>query len=258
MFTDSASRRATRYSHTCAARFPGLGEPLARFEQFQRHHIQDTTALGGRGRQYDLTVYSIVKYFHLCMENNPNIIDSLFVPRNCILYSTPLGERVREHRRLFLHKGAWHKFKGYAFSQMHKMKTKQPVGKRKAIIAKYGYDVKFAYHVVRLLNEVEQILTEGDLTLDRNREQLKAIRRGEWSLPEIEDYFSLKERELESLYTRSTLPPAPDEGTIKELLLDCLEKHYGGLDGCIVRDDSALQALREIDRVLARVRGLYS
>jgi hypothetical protein len=30
--------------------------------------------------------------------------------------------------------------------------------------------VKFAYHVVRLIGEVEQILTEGDIDLRRNRE----------------------------------------------------------------------------------------
>ena len=39
---------------------------------------------------------------------------------------------------------------------MHKMRTKEPEGKRRAIIEEFGFDVKFAYHVVRLLNEVEQ------------------------------------------------------------------------------------------------------
>lgn len=236
---------------------PGFGEATPRFEQFQQHHIQDPSALGGRGREYDLTIYSIVKFFHLCMENNPNIIDSLFVPRNCVLYSTAIGEQVREQRKLFLHKGAWPKFKGYAFSQLHKIRSKKPQGKRKAMVEEHGYDVKFAYHVVRLLNEVEQILTEQDLTLDRNREQLKSIRRGEWSLQQLEDYCGNKESELETLYNRSQLPAKPDVAAIKELLLNCLEQHYGSLQGVIARDDSALQALREIDRVLERVRGLY-
>ncbi|MFO1351838.1 MAG: nucleotidyltransferase domain-containing protein [Gammaproteobacteria bacterium] len=204
---------------------PGFSTPGPAFDQFQQHHIQDLGALGGRGREYDVTIYSIVKYFRLCMDNNPNIIDSLFVPRNCVLYSTAIGERVREQRKLFLHKGAWHKFKGYAFAQVHKMKTKQPEGKRKKTVERHGFDVKFAYHVVRLLNEVEQILTEHDLTLDRNKEQLKAIRRGEWTQQQIEEYFASKERELESLYSRSTLPHSPDEAAIRELLLNCLEHH---------------------------------
>ena len=73
------------------------------------------------------------------------------------------------------------------------MRTKVPKGGRQKIIEEFGYDVKFAYHVVRLLNEVEQILVEEDLDLARNKEQLKAIRRGEWSQQAVEDYFTNKD-----------------------------------------------------------------
>lgn len=90
------------------------------FEQFQKHHIFDASC----DKNYDITIYSIIKYFKLCINNNPNIIDSIFVPRRCILHSTQIGEHVRENRKLFLHKGAWHKFKSYSYSQLHKIKTK--------------------------------------------------------------------------------------------------------------------------------------
>ena len=237
---------------------PDFDPPAPRFEQFQQHHILDRDALGGRGREYDLTIYAITKYFRLCLENNPNLIDSLFVPRNCVLYSTPLGELVRENRHRFLHKGCWPKFKGYAFAQMHKLRSKQPQGKRRKTVERFGYDVKFGYHVVRLLHEVEQLLTEQDLQLDRNREQLKAIRRGECSLAQLQDYVQRKETELETAYSQSKLPALPERTAIKALLLHCLEEHYGSLDGCINQTDSALQALRDIDQVLSRVRGLWS
>lgn len=232
----------------------GFSEPGPQFNQYQEHHILDRDAEGGKGREYDLSIYSIIKYFRLCMENNPNMIDSLFVPRRCILYSTPIGELVREKRKAFLHKGAWHKFKGYAYSQIHKMNTKNPIGKRKSTIEKYGFDVKFAYHVVRLLNEVEQILTEGDLDLERNREQLKAIRRGDWSAGKIREYFEQKENELESAYTKSELPAQPDIETIQSLLLECLESHYGNLDACINNQSELEKAIRDIDIIVQRVR----
>ncbi len=54
----------------------GFGTPKPRFEQYQEHHVQDRDALAGRGRTYDLTIYGIVKFFNLAMENNPNVIDS--------------------------------------------------------------------------------------------------------------------------------------------------------------------------------------
>ena len=232
---------------------PGFGRQIQRFEQWQQHGIDDKDALGGKGRVYDFSIYSIVKYFGLCMENNPNMIDSLFTTQSCVLHCTQVGNLVRENRKLFLHKGAWHKFKGYAYSMVHKMNSKQPTeGKRRELVEEFGYDVKYAYHVVRLLDEVEQILTEGDIDLQRNREQLKSIRRGDWTQGEIVEYFGRREKELETLYTTSKVPHSPDEAKIRQLLIDCLEHHYGSLADAIVDVDAATQALQDIQMILDR------
>ena len=107
------------------------------------------------------------------------------------------------------------------------------------------------------MNEIEQILTEHNLDLQRNREQLKSIRRGEWSIEQVDEYFARKEMELETLYTNSNLPWGPDEEAIKILLLQCLEEHYGSLDDCIVTPDQTIQALREIADVIYRNRRLF-
>ncbi len=229
---------------------PGFSTPGPRFEQWQKHHVYDP----GPQKEYDLTVYSIVKYFRLCLDNNPNLIDSLFTPRFAVLHSTQVSEMVRENRQLFLHKGAWSTFKGYAYSQLHKMSSKEPIGKRIEMVEQHGYDVKFAYHTVRLLDEIEQILTTGDIDLQRNREQLKAIRRGEWTEEEVRQWASDKERQLEELYAKSELRPTPDEEAVKSLLLACLETHYGTLEGAIREPDAAERALEEIEQVLTRYR----
>ncbi|MBC8427328.1 MAG: nucleotidyltransferase domain-containing protein [Proteobacteria bacterium] len=211
----------------------GFGRQKEQFNQYQQHHIMDKSARGGKGQEYDITIYNIVKYFQLVMENNPNMIDSLFVPPTYITHTTQVGNMVRENRKIFLHKGAWHKFKGYAYSQLHKMTNKSPIGKRKEIIDKFGFDVKFGYHVVRLIQEAEQILMEHDIDLQRNNEVLKAIRRGEKTAEWIEEFFASKEKQLEDLYVKSTLPYSPNENKIKELLLNCLETHYGSLKSII-------------------------
>jgi predicted nucleotidyltransferase len=235
---------------------PGFGRPAKRFEQYQEHHVADPDALAGRGRTYDLTIFGIVKFFALATANNPNVIDALFTPATCVLHTTRVGTLVREHRRLFLHRGAWPKFKGYAYAQLHKLAVKTPRGKRAELVAAHGFDTKFAYHVVRLLGEVEQILAEGDIDLQRNGEQLKAIRRGEWTEDRLRQWCAEKESHLERLYAESKLPPTPDEGRIKALLLNCLEEHYGGLAGCVVDPDRTIVALRGIQVELDRVRDL--
>ena len=76
------------------------------------------------------------------------------------------------------------------------------------------------------LLQAEQIMIEGDLDLQKNREQLKSIRRGEWSIERVQEYFNDKEKALEDIYLKSTIPNSPDENAIKNLLLNCLELLY--------------------------------
>lgn len=231
-----------------AGEIMGFGTQVKRFETWQEHHV---VALG---KEWDFQILGIVKFFQLAMENNPNIIDCLFTPRRCVLSSTAIGEYIREHRVDFLHKGAWHKFKGYAYSQLNKIKTKSPSGKRAELVEQFGYDVKFAYHVVRLLLEVEQILVARDIDLERDREQLKAIRRGEWTLEQLEQWAQDKEKALEALYHASEVPYAPDEALLKRHLVHCLEMHYGDLSSAVVQPDEALTIVRKIAELTQKYR----
>jgi predicted nucleotidyltransferase len=228
---------------------PGFGRQVQNFEQWQQHHIRTQD-----GKEYDFSLNSIVKYFQLCMENNPNMVDSLFTPQRCVLHITQVGELVRENRKLFLHKGSFHKFKGYAYGQLQKVKskTKSDNPKRQASIDACGFDAKAGYHVVRLALECEQILTEGDLDLERNREQLKAIRRGEWTVDRLIQFFEDKERHLENLNNESKLPKYPDEDAIKALLMKCLESHYGNLQNAVTVQTDADKLLAEMQAVLDR------
>jgi len=218
------------------------------FSQWQEHHIFDKSS----NKEYDFSVFNIIKYFSLVMDNNPNMIDSLFVPRRCVLYTSKIGEHVRENRNIFLHKGCWQKFKGYAFSQLKKMNTKTPDldSKRRESWETHGYDLKFAYHLVRLLCECEQMLTEKSLDLERNREQLKSIRRGEWTKERIVEFFERKELSLEELYNKSDLPYGPRREEIKIVLVNCLEMWYGSMDKLIKQDKT------EAERILTEIRRL--
>lgn len=230
----------------------GLGNQGEKFEQFIKHNIIVEDELGGKRRSYDIQCYSIIKYFRLCMNCNPTLIDSLFVPQECILHITQIGNMVRENRHIFISKRCWHSYKGYAISQLHKMSSKNPTGKRKEIRDKYGFDLKFGMHVVRLLYEAEQLLTTGDLDLRRDKEHLKKIRRGEVTELEIKEWAEKKEQQLEKVYADSDLPWGPDEEKIKKLLLECLEHHYGSLSACIALPDAAKLALRDIKDILDR------
>ena len=49
-----------------AGEIMGFGTHRRRFDQYQQHHIQDVDAAGGSGVEYDVVIYSIVRYFQLC------------------------------------------------------------------------------------------------------------------------------------------------------------------------------------------------
>lgn len=223
---------------------PEFDEQYDRFDQVQKHHIL------WNQKEYDICVYNIVKYFRLCMENNPNMVDTLFVPEHCVLHASDIGRYVRANRKYFVHKGCFYKFRGYAFSQLNKAKTKNPEGKRRALVDKFGFDTKYAAHIVRLSDEAEQLLETGEMDVTRSCEMQKAIRRGEMPLEEIEKWFHEKERSLEKLYHETqAVPHRPDVDKIRQLLMECLEMWYGSIDHMAVKTD-AEKKLAQIEAIL--------
>lgn len=225
---------------------PGFGTQIQRFEQWQEHHLEFKKV------EYDFTVYSIVKYFQLVMDGNPNMIDSLFTADDCVLHCTIIGQMVRDNKHIFLSKNIWPKFRGYARSQLHKIQSKNPEGKRRAIVEKFGYDVKYAYHLVRLLLECEQLLSLGTMDLRRDKHVYKSIRRGQWKIEEIFNFFNDKSVYLEKLAQETELPKKPNQDAIKQLLIQCIEYAYGNISHAIGVKDKNNLALVEIQEVLDR------
>lgn len=197
-------------------------DQLEKFDQWQLHGFEQDRV------KYDFSIYNIARYFHLLEDNNPNMLDSIFVSQRCVLFSSAIGQRIREHRRIFLSKKCYHKMKAYALSQLHKLDRK-PEGKRVAIVEKYGYDVKYASHAVRIVSQCEQILKEHDLDLEKEKETLKSIRRGDWTLDQVKQWFYDRDRQIEKIYYESTLKEKPDHDAVRELLLECINMHHGNI-----------------------------
>ena len=229
----------------------GFSKNVPNFGQYEKKHI-----LSEDGKEIDADIYSIVKYFALCMENNPNMLDSLFTRNQCVILCTDVGEMVRLNRRAFLHRGSWFKFKGYAYSQLKKAKSQTRKGKRKEDVEEFGYDRKFAMHIFRLLGEIEQILRHGDMDLMRDKEELKYIRAGNYTIDQIETMFRERESMLEELYhSCDAIPDRPDVVRIQQLLVDCLEQHFGSLGEVEKQTGGAVGSLiRDVEAVLDRYR----
>ncbi|MDP2311411.1 MAG: nucleotidyltransferase domain-containing protein [Pseudomonadota bacterium] len=68
-------------------------------------------------------VYDLRKFIGLAAEANPNILDVLFCRDAEVRLATPLGERLRAARPLFLSQKCRHTFAGYAHAQLKRIRT---------------------------------------------------------------------------------------------------------------------------------------
>jgi len=75
------------------------------------------------GWNEDKVIYHLPKFLKLLGDNNPNIIETLWVDDSDILKMTPAGKKLRDARQSFLTKKAKFTFSGYAISQMHRMQA---------------------------------------------------------------------------------------------------------------------------------------
>jgi len=127
--------------------------------------------------------------------------------------------------------------------------------KRRNDVIEHNYSTKFLMHVVRLALECEQLLTTGQLELDRDSQTYQSIRRGDWTLEHGKRWWESKERDLETLYANSkVLPRKPDEEAIKQLLLNCLETHFGSISTAVQRNPSLDNVLNDLHAVLNKYR----
>ena len=70
----------------------------------------------------DLVLYELKRFLELCSMNNPNILELLNTPEECILYKHPVFDMILNDRDNFLSKKCANSFGGYARQQIGKAK----------------------------------------------------------------------------------------------------------------------------------------
>lgn len=167
----------------------------------------------------DYVLYALPKFITLCIANNPNIIEYLYVPKNCLLVTSHWSDELVANRHLFLSKKAYHTFKGYAYSQRQKlMIKKENMTGRTELAEKFGYDTKFASHLIRLLLECHQLLTEKTLTFPLPQNNLvRDIKIGKYPLEWVIQKADDLEKLIDISYTTSDLQPCANVNEINEL-----------------------------------------
>lgn len=97
---------------------------------------------------------------------------------------------------------------------------------RAQLEAKYGYDTKHAYHLVRLIRMCREVLTTGKVIVKRpDREELLAIRNGAWTYEQLIEFAEREDDNLNELYNNTNvLPKVPDKEKLDELCIKLVER----------------------------------
>jgi uncharacterized protein len=184
--------------------------------------------------ELDIVTYAVSKFARLLLKGNPNVLGLLWLPERAYLYRDPLWAEFWEpNRSAFLSQRVYDSFVGYALSQLRRLgkpNTRGYMGKdRKALFERFSYDVKNAAHCVRLLRMGLELLETGELHVDRtgiDADELRAIKRGEYSLAHIEQLAEDGFRRMAAARAQSSLPPEPDTEVTEAILMATIEHFW--------------------------------
>lgn len=195
---------------------------LRRFEQYI-YRDQPEGVRSGPG-DLDLTIYSVRKWMRLAAGGNPTVLLPLFVPDEHVLVRTELGIELRALTPAIVSRQAGDRFLGYLRSQRDRLlgvhggrHTNRP-----ELVERYGFDVKFAAHMVRLGVQGVELLRTGRITLplaEPWRSWCRALRRGEHSKQEAVEVAASLERQLVDLRETSPLPERPNRDRLDAWLV---------------------------------------
>ena len=211
----------------------GLGQPWEETERIGQkdahgHKIADTKW------------FSLRKWCRMAAKGNPNFLLMLFAPSTHLIRHDARGSDLRDMKEAFLSKQAIKPHLGYMQGQRSRMVNHQRAfaeanlssnevavkfgaghGRglpRFELIEKYGYDTKFAMHLLRLGYQGLELAKLGKITLpivEEDRQLLLKVRRGEFDLPWVLKWADDLEAAMKAAFDASTLPEHPDYATIE-------------------------------------------
>lgn len=203
-----------------------------RFEQYQ-YRTQPEGERSGPG-DLDLTVYSLRKWMRLALDGNPTMMLPLFVPDDAIIGRNGLGYQLRDNADRIVSRQAGRRYLGYLQTQRDRLLGIRGGAhvNRPELVERYGFDTKYAGHMVRLGLQGVELMTTGRLTLpmaDPDRQWIVDLRKGLHTYDDAIERTAELEAELVRLTNgaESPLPEYPDREWADRWLADSYQYAWG-------------------------------
>lgn len=176
-----------------------------------------------KGDNFEGSIYSLKKLIRMIAQGNPTIL--------CLMFSTIAYDEFSittpEFRSIAMSRQS-----GYRFIKYMEAQRKSMLGQRSKhterldLIDKYGYDTKFAGHLIRLGFQGIEFLETGFVTLpmrDDEQECVLQIRKGETSEADVIKLSLALQDEMEMALGKTSLPDNPDNDALNAWLVEKYE-----------------------------------
>lgn len=173
----------------------------------------------------DRVVYGLRKFLHLALKGNPTILLAFYVPPEFTKYKDSLGAELQSLYPLVVSKQVYAPFRGYMRQQHERLLhlRGQRNVTRPELVEKFGYDTKYAAHIIRLGFQGAQMCMVGRMTLpmpDEERQTCLDVRSGKFSLAEVSQMIIDAENRLNTAYANTTLPDKPRTKEVQKWMME--------------------------------------
>lgn len=170
--------------------------------------------------QDDEVTYELAKWTRLAINGNPTVLQMLWTPPSMWhQWDARWPEMQIRLRGIVLSDRCRDAFLGYMKGQ--RIKLERDRGQRTELKEQFGYDTKFAAHMIRLGIQGVEVLTTGQMSLPMasgSRQLCRDIRQGRYTEPEVLEMANELEEKLKTV--PSVLPPTVDRVKVNNFLVD--------------------------------------
>ena len=172
----------------------------------------------------DLQIYGLRKFLKLALSGNPTILLLLFIPTEKLLKWDARGSHLRDLAPYIVSKEAGKAYLGYMQAQRMRLTGErgQKGINRPELVAKYGYDTKYAMHVLRLGMQGMELLKTGRISLpipEPDRSYLRSVRDGALQYNDVLTEAGELEADLKDAIDTSPLPEHPDRPYVQDWMV---------------------------------------
>lgn len=174
--------------------------------------------------EQDFEVFGVRKFLHLALKGNPTVTELLFIKPE---KTDARGVKLQELYPLIVSRQAGKAYKGYLHAQRLRLTGERGNAGhgpfRADLIAKHGFDTKFAMHMLRLGVQGVELLTTGRLHLpisESDRSFLLGVRNGMVPLDQCLRAADQYEHQLDELTKDGPIQEYPDAKAVEAWMLE--------------------------------------